>query len=75
MVGIMATDKSGCSKELDTAEAAAYCGYSVGYFYTRLGEIPHRKERNRNYFTVAALDEFIAAQSTEHVPTSTEATP
>ncbi len=64
----MASDNNSRSKELSTTEAAAYCGYSLGYFYARVAEIPHRKERNRNYFTTGALDEFIAAQSTEHVP-------
>ena len=64
----MASDNNSRSKELSTTEAAAYCGYSLGYFYARVSEIPHRKERNRNYFTVAALDQFVAAQSYEHIP-------
>ena len=64
----MASDNNGRSKELSTTEAAAYCGYSLGYFYARVAEIRHRKERNRNYFTKADLDEFIEAQSTEHEP-------
>ena len=64
----MASDNNSRSKELSTTEAAAYCGYSLGYFYARVSEIPHRKERKRNYFTIAALDEFKAAQSVEYVP-------
>ena len=64
----MASDNNRRDRELSTSEAAAYCGYSLGYFYARVAEIPHRKERNRNYFTTDALDGFIAAQSTEHIP-------
>ena len=67
-VSIMASDNNDRSKELTTTEAAAYCDYSLGYFYARVSEIPHRKERKRNFFTIAALDEFKAAQSVEHIP-------
>ena len=54
--------------ELSTREAAAYCRYRLRTFYTRVNEIPHRKERGVLFFTIAALDEFKAAQSVEHIP-------
>ena len=56
------------NNELSATEAAAYCGYTLGSFYLRVKEIRHRKERGRLYFPIEALDEFKAAQSTEHVP-------
>ena len=64
----MASDNNGRIRDLTTTEAAAYCGYSINYFYAIVKEIRHRKERNRNYFTKTDLDAFIAAQSTEHEP-------
>ena len=54
--------------ELSTGEAAAYCRYRLRTFYTRVNEIPHRKERGVLFFTIAALDELKAAQSVEHIP-------
>ncbi len=61
-------DNKSRPRELSTTEAAAYCGYTIHSFYLRVNEIRHRKERGRLYFSVDALDEFKAAQSTERVP-------
>lgn len=65
----MGKDNTGRSKELSSTEAAAYCGYTINYFYSIASKIRHRKERGRNHFPVDALDEFLASQSTEHLPT------
>ena len=56
------------SRPLRAREAAAYCGYTLRSFYNRVREIRHRKERGTLYFFVKDLDEFKAAQSSEHVP-------
>ena len=55
--------------ELTTPEAAKYCGYAYRSFQRLYKKIPRRKERGSLYFTKAALDEFIASQSVDHVPT------
>ena len=66
----MASDNNNESpSELNAEQAAAYCGYTLNTFYLKVKQIRHRKERGLLYFTVASLDEFKAAQSTEHVPT------
>ena len=59
-------DNSG--RTIGTEEAAAYLGYTLASFYTKVKEIRHKKERGQLFFTTEALDEFAAAQSTEHVP-------
>ena len=58
----------GTAREMGTREAAAYLGYTLKTFYTKVQEIRHRKERGVLYFTNEALDEFRAAQSSEHIP-------
>ena len=55
-------------REMGAKEAAAYLGYTLATFYTKVRLIRHRKERGVLYFTTAALDEFREAQSSEHVP-------
>ena len=64
----MVKDNNRGPRELRTPEAAAYCGYTLGSFYTKVGEIRHRKERGQLFFPIDALDEFKTARSTEHVP-------
>lgn len=55
-------------KELSAPEAAAHLGWALGTLYNRVKEIRHRKQGGVLWFSVEALDEFMAAQSQEHVP-------
>ena len=64
----MAKDNNRGPQEMSTPEAAAYCGYTLGSFYTKVRKIRHRKHRGQLFFPIDALDAFKAAQSTEHIP-------
>ncbi len=63
----------GAGREMGTREAAAYLGYTLSTFYTKVREIHHRKERGQLFFTAEALDKFRVAQSSEHVPVPQDA--
>ena len=58
-------------RELTTAEAAAYLGYTLRSFYKRTRDIPHRKFRGQLYFKVADLASFNESRTTRHVPVTT----
>ena len=66
ILGSMKTEDN--EQEMGSREAAAYLGYTLGSFYTKVREIRHRKERGELFFSAEALDEFRAAQSVEHIP-------
>ena len=55
-------------RELTTAEAAVYLGYTLRSFYKQSHRIAHRKTSGVLYFKRADLDDFNESRSTTHVP-------